>query len=168
MLAIGSADPRKNLASLIRAYAQLPTELIERYRLALVWSHRSLQDRLLTLARELGVADRITSVHGPTDQQLCQLYSAASVFVFPSLYEGFGLPPIEAMACGAPVVSSNTSSLPEVLGDAALLVDPTSTAGIAQAIAAVLTDPALREDLRRRGLARAGQFSWEQTARQTL
>jgi glycosyltransferase involved in cell wall biosynthesis len=168
ILAIGSADPRKNLASLIRAYAQLPAELIERHRLVLVWSHRSLQDRLLSLARELGVADRITSVHAPTDLQLCQLYSAASVFVFPSLYEGFGLPPIEAMACGAPVVASNTSSLPEVLGDAALLVDPTSAAGLARAIAAVLTNPALLEDLRRRGLARAAQFSWEQTARQTL
>jgi glycosyltransferase involved in cell wall biosynthesis len=86
--------------------------------------------------------------------------------VFPSLYEGFGLPPLEAMACGTPVVTSNVSSLPEVTGDAALLVDPTDTNEIAHAMKRVLTDPALHADLRARGLARARQFSWERSARQ--
>src|SRR5205814_3453356 len=93
-------------------------------------------------------------------------YQAAAAFVFPSLYEGFGLPPLEAMACGAPVVTSNVSSLPEVTGDAALLVDPTSAEEIAAAISRVLTDSALRADLKARGLARARQFSWERSVRQ--
>jgi glycosyltransferase involved in cell wall biosynthesis len=99
------------------------------------------------------------------DETLAVVYRLAAVFVFPSLYEGFGLPPLEAMACGTPVVTSNVSSLPEVVGDAALLVDPYSAEAIADAMRRVLTDTSLRSDLRARGLARAGEFSWEQSAR---
>jgi glycosyltransferase involved in cell wall biosynthesis len=94
------------------------------------------------------------------DETLAALYRLAAVFVFPSLYEGFGLPPLEAMASGTPVVTSNVSSLPEVVGDAALLVDPYEPEAIAGAVRMVLTDDALREDLRRQGLARAREFSW--------
>ena len=94
------------------------------------------------------------------------MYRLAAVFVFPSLYEGFGLPPLEAMACGTPVVTSNVSSLPEVTGDAALLVDPTDASAIAAAITRVVSEPALREELRARGLARARQFSWERSVKQ--
>ena len=97
------------------------------------------------------------------DDTLAVLYRLADVFVFPSLYEGFGLPPLEAMASGTPVVTSNVSSLPEVAGDAALLVDPRDPEAIAGAIKMVLTDCTLREELRRRGLARARSFSWEQS-----
>ena len=100
------------------------------------------------------------------DELLAIVYRLASVFVFPSLYEGFGLPPLEAMASGTPVVTSNVSSLPEVTGDAALLVDPTDANAIADAMLRVLTDPALHADLRARGLARARQFSWERSVRQ--
>ncbi|MCB0226921.1 MAG: glycosyltransferase, partial [Anaerolineae bacterium] len=88
-------------------------------------------------------------------------YQLAEVFVFPSLYEGFGLPPLEAMACGAPVISSNSSSLPEVIGDAGLLVEPTDTAALAQAIRRVLADAELRADLKQRALLQASKFSWE-------
>jgi glycosyltransferase involved in cell wall biosynthesis len=95
------------------------------------------------------------------EETLRAMYRLASVFVFPSLYEGFGLPPLEAMASGTPVVTSNVSSLPEVAGDAAILVDPHSPEAIANGIVRVLTNPALRDDLRARGLARARQFSWE-------
>jgi glycosyltransferase involved in cell wall biosynthesis len=96
---------------------------------------------------------------------LAIFYRLAAVFVFPSLYEGFGLPPLEAMASGAPVITSNVSSLPEVVGDAALLIDPLQPAAIADAIARVLTDTALRDDLCRRGLERAQHYSWERSIR---
>jgi len=99
------------------------------------------------------------------DRTLHVLYRLTSVFAFPSLYEGFGLPPLEAMACGAPVVTSNTSSLPEVVGDAAVLVDPADSRAIAEGLAHVLADRNLRADLQRRGLARAGSFSWAVAAR---
>ena len=98
------------------------------------------------------------------DGTLHILYRLASVFAFPSLYEGFGLPPLEAMACGAPVVTSNTSSLPEVVGDAAVLVDPTDSRAIAEGLAHVLADRNLRADLQRRGVARARSFSWTEAA----
>ncbi len=98
------------------------------------------------------------------DETLAIVYRLAGVFVFPSLYEGFGLPPLEAMASGTPVVTSNVSSLPEVVGDAALLVDPTDPVSIADAMRRVLTDPLLAAELSARGLARARTFSWEQAA----
>src|SRR5262249_44944457 len=98
-----------------------------------------------------------------SDQTLAALYRLANVFVFPSLYEGFGLPPLEAMASGTPVIASNVSSLPEVVGDAALLIDPYEPAAIADAMRRLLTDVQLREDLRRRGFARAREFSWERS-----
>jgi glycosyltransferase involved in cell wall biosynthesis len=99
------------------------------------------------------------------DETLAVLYRLAAVFVFPSLYEGFGLPPLEAMASGAPVVTSNVSSLPEVAGDAALLVDPYDPSAIADGIRRVLTDPALHDALRERGFRRAAEFSWERSVR---
>ncbi len=98
-----------------------------------------------------------------SDQTLAALYRLANVFVFPSLYEGFGLPPLEAMASGTPVITSNVSSLPEVVGEAALMIDPYDPAAIADAIARVLTDVDLRVDLQGRGLARAREFSWERS-----
>ena len=102
------------------------------------------------------------------DEDLPALYSATDLFVFPSLYEGFGLPVLEAMACGAPVVTSNTSSLPEVAGGAALLVDPNSVDALARAMREVLDNKTLRDDLRARGPKQAARFSWETAARETL
>jgi glycosyltransferase involved in cell wall biosynthesis len=96
------------------------------------------------------------------------MYSGASLFVFPSLYEGFGLDPLEAMACGAPVVCSNRTSLPEVVGDAAITVDPDDTHALVAAMRSVLTNSSLREDLRKKSLQRAAQFSWRKTATETL
>jgi glycosyltransferase involved in cell wall biosynthesis len=103
-----------------------------------------------------------------SDLDLMLLYSLADVFVFPSFFEGFGVPPIEAMACGTPVITSNTSSLPEVVGDAALLVNPYKTSEIASAITRVLEDAQLQEDLRQKGLQRAAQFTWQQSAQKML
>ena len=101
------------------------------------------------------------------DDTLSILYRLASVFVFPSLYEGFGLPPLEAMACGTPVVTSNVSSLPEITGDAAVLVDPYDVSSIVEGVRRVLTDPALADDLRRKGAIRAREFSWERSVART-
>ena len=101
-------------------------------------------------------------------EDLRVLYSACSLFAFPSLYEGFGMPVLEAMACGAPVVSSNASSLPEVVGDAALLVNPLDVEGLTAAMTRVVEDAGLREDLRKRGALRVKVFSWEQSARDQL
>lgn len=122
---------------------------------------------MLTLADRSGVRDQIRLLEGVSDADLALLYSAASVFVFPSLEEGFGLPPLEAMACGAPVIASNTSSLPEVLGDAAILVSPTDIRAISDGIAAVLTDPTTASELIKSGLAQSQKYSWEATASKT-
>jgi glycosyltransferase involved in cell wall biosynthesis len=102
------------------------------------------------------------------ETDLPALYSGADLFVFPSLYEGFGLPPLEAMACGTPVVCSNSSSLPEVVGDAAVTFDPQDVAGLADQIDRVLSSSAIREELIQKGIARARQFTWDRAMRQTL
>jgi glycosyltransferase involved in cell wall biosynthesis len=107
-------------------------------------------------------------VHFVKDEDKATIYSGASLFVFPSLYEGFGLDPLEAMSCGAPVVCSNRTSLPEVVGDAALTVDPENTDALADAMYRVLTDNTLQADLRARSLQRATHFSWHRTATETL
>ncbi|MGB9880037.1 MAG: glycosyltransferase family 4 protein, partial [Anaerolineae bacterium] len=114
------------------------------------------------------IADRVVFTGYVPDEDLPALYSGADLFVFPSLYEGFGLPPLEAMACGTPVVCSKASSLPEVVGDAALMVDPYDVEALAEAMHRVLSDAVLREELRGKGLARAQQFTWEKAARETL
>ena len=119
------------------------------------------------LARDLGIGDRIYCAPVAEDD-LATLYSAADCFAFTSLYEGFGLTPLEAMACGAPVVCSDTTSLPEVVGDAALLVDPHDTRALSAAMAQILTSTETAQKLRAWGIARAGQFTWERVARQTL
>jgi alpha-1,3-rhamnosyl/mannosyltransferase len=116
----------------------------------------------------LGLERRILFRHEVSNQDLPGLISGARVFVFPSLHEGFGLPPLEAMACGAPVACANTSSLPEVVGDAAVLFDPRDESSIVNALTRVLHDSSVRETLRTKGLVQARQFSWERTARETL
>ena len=102
------------------------------------------------------------------EEELIKLYNGAEILVFPSLYEGFGLPPLEAMACGVPVITSNAASLPEIVGDAGIQVDPRSPEELCQTIIEVLTNHELREDMQRKGIERASSFSWEETARKTL
>ena len=168
VLAVGSLEPRKNLIRLVDAMLQLPAEV--RAGLSLVtagpsgWKNRPIHDRLEQASAELS----IRQLGVVTRSDLALLYSCAEAFVYPSFAEGFGLPVLEAMACGAPVVTSNCSALPEVAGDAALLVDPEDADAIADAISRVVGDRALGDDLGQRSLARARDFSWQRTAEQTL
>jgi glycosyltransferase involved in cell wall biosynthesis len=168
VLAIGSADPRKNLKSLVQAYALLPVSLQERYHLAIVWTHSLMAEEVADQVEALGLKSRVHFLQQVCDQDLVSLYNAAWLFVFPSLYEGFGLPPLEAMACGTPVVAANNSSIPEIVGDAALLIDAEDVRGMAESMARVLADGALQRDLSAKGLKRVTGFSWAQCACQTL
>jgi glycosyltransferase involved in cell wall biosynthesis len=168
VLAVGSLEPRKNLVGLVDALLSLPEGLRGELQLVIAgpdgWLNQHIHDRLRTAAREI----TIRRVGRVSVNDLVALYSFAEVLVYPSFSEGFGLPVLEAMACGAPVVTSSVSSLPEVAGEAALLVDPHDVSSIADAVERVLTDASLREDMRRRGFERVGQFSWRRCASQTL
>lgn len=165
ILFVGTLQPRKNLVSLLRAYARLKDTID--WPLVVVGAKGWLYEPVFKEARALGVADRVIFT-GYADQPTLRLwYSAATIFVYPSLYEGFGMPVLEAMACGAPVITSSTSSLPEVAGDAAITIEPTDAGALAAALDRLIQDAALRSELRRRGLDRARQFSWERTARET-
>ena len=119
-------------------------------------------------ASRLGLEKQVMFTGVVSDQRLIELYQQATLFVFPSRYEGFGLPVLEAMACGCPVLSSNASSLPEVVGDAAILLDPMDVEGFTREMVRTMSDSDLRQDLRERGLARSAQFSWDRTARETI
>lgn len=168
VLGIASAARRKNVGKLVEAYALLPADAQRQHPLALVCTHAEVKAYVAALAKKNGLSDQVRLLENVSDADLALLYGAASVFVFPSLEEGFGLPPLEAMACGAPVVASNTSSIPEVVGDAGILVTPTDVAEMSGAIERVLTSAGVAEELRTRGLARATSFSWTKVAQQTM
>jgi len=166
VLCVGTLEPRKNLGRLLRAFADIAGEVP--HQLVLVGPEGWLNEEMHATLAELQLGDRVRLTGFVDDADLGAWYSGADLFAFPSLYEGFGLPPLEAMRCGAPVVTSHVSSLPEVVGDAALTVDPEDVAALAAAMRRVLTDRALADDLRGRGIERAAQFSWKRTARETL
>lgn len=174
ILFVGTLEPRKNLATLIRAYARLrQIARVSRsgatvpHRLVVVGGVGWRYQGILRLVEELGLRDEVVFAGFVPHEELPWWYGAADLFVFPSLYEGFGLPPLEAMACGTPVISSNAASLPEVVGDAGWLVSPTDVEELAEAMRRVILDPALREEMKARGLARASQYSWHRTAQET-
>jgi glycosyltransferase involved in cell wall biosynthesis len=171
LLYVGGFDRRKNVARLLAAYAQLRRQVANPPRLALVGA-RPTGDPFFYDPRpdlERWELDRSVALLGPvSDAALQRLLARAVAFVFPSLYEGFGLPPLEAMACGTAVVCSQASSLPEVVGDAGVLVDPESVEALAAALARVVTDRDWRRELGRRGLARAAQFRWAETVAATV
>jgi glycosyltransferase involved in cell wall biosynthesis len=169
ILYVGTLEPRKNLSSLLDAFAMLQKrQSARRVKLVLAgkkgWLYASLFQRLQTL----GLADDVLFTGFVDDDDIPGLYSAADLFVYPSLYEGFGLPVLEAMACGTAVVCSNTSSLPEVAGDAAVLVSPQDTTALAREMDNLLEDRKIRLDLIDKGFRQAQRFTWHETARQTL
>jgi glycosyltransferase involved in cell wall biosynthesis len=166
VLSLSAKRPHKNLRALLDALAEMPGE--QRPMLVLPGYATEHEAELREHARASGVQDDVRFPSWVSAQELEGLWSLARVFVYPSLYEGFGLPVLEAMARGVPVACSRASSLPEVAGDAALMFDPHSPAQIASAVGRLLSDSALRDELRERGLARAGEFTWQRTARLTL
>ncbi len=167
ILFVGRRDPYKNLPRLIEAFAQVRARGIDAV-LRVIGPEDKRYPEAPRRALELGINDHIEWIGYVADRKLAQQYQDSDVFVLASKYEGFGLTVLEAMACGTPVICSNISSLPEVAGDAALLVDPQSTEQIAGAISHVLTDSKLAAELREKGIARAAQFSWKRTAELTL
>jgi glycosyltransferase involved in cell wall biosynthesis len=167
VLSVGSLEPGKNRARLIAAMHALRSRG-SALRLVIVGQRAWGYERDFALVRRLGLEDRVRFLDYVPPGDLPALYTGAAVFAFPSLYEGFGLPLLEAMACGAPVVTSNVSATAEVAGDAALLVDPRDTEAIAAAIQRIADDGALAADLRARGFRRAAEFSWDRAARDTI
>jgi glycosyltransferase involved in cell wall biosynthesis len=166
VLAVGTLEPRKNLPRLVQAFGSLPSELQDAHPLVVVGALGWETGETLAALRSLGRRARMLGF--VSDAALAELYRRCAAFCYPSLGEGFGLPVLEAMSAGAPTITSNLSSLPEVGGDAALYVDPYDTSSIAAGIERVLTDEALRAELREQGPRRAAEFSWERFAAQTL
>lgn len=165
ILALGTLEPRKNLPTLLRAYARLGRNVP---KLVLAGARGWGEGPLFELVKELGLQERVRFTGYVPEAVLPDLYAGARLFVYPSLYEGFGLPVLEALASAAPVITSNTSSLPEVAGEAALLVDPGSVEELTRVMRRVLESKQLRDELRTKGPKQAAKFSWERTARQTL
>jgi glycosyltransferase involved in cell wall biosynthesis len=166
LLSVGTVEPRKNLGRVLTAFERLRAEgLVDAF--VIVGKRGWLYDDFFAQLERSPAKQAVIFPGWVEDADLPAIYAGASTVAFPSEFEGFGLPALEGMACGAPVVCSNTSSLPEIAGDAALLIDPTSADEIAAALRRVLTEPALAEELRRRGHAQAARFSWERAARET-
>jgi glycosyltransferase involved in cell wall biosynthesis len=166
VLYAGNIKPHKNLERLVAAFAQLKQRSgCEDLKLLIIGDEASRYGALRRSVEAAGVRQDVRFFGFVPERTLAALYRLASVFAFPSLYEGFGLPPLEAMACGTPVVTSRLSSLPEVVGDAAVLVDPYSVADIAAGLARILEDAELRKNLVAAGRQRAQHFSWERSVR---
>jgi glycosyltransferase involved in cell wall biosynthesis len=163
ILYAGNLEPRKNIEGLLKAYESLDKNVHDQFALVLVGGKGWLDDRIHAEIQRLQDHNIVLTGYVP-DEDMPALYSGAAVFTFPSFFEGFGMPPLEAMACGTPVITSNTSSLPEVVGDAALLIDPYNIKTIAEALTTVLTNKVAAQRLSKLGLAQAKKFSWDKSA----
>jgi glycosyltransferase involved in cell wall biosynthesis len=168
VLGVGTLEPRKNHIGLVKAFAQAQKKKGGPAMLALAGGKGWLYEETRQVVSELKLENKVRFLGRVSDLELITLYSLADVFAFPSFSEGFGIPPLEAMACGAPVITSNTSSLPEVAGDAALLVDPHDVKALGHAITRLLEDEQLREELRQKGYQRARQYTWSASASKML
>ncbi len=181
ILYLGGFARHKNVERLVRAFYKFSLSSDDKWQLVLAgklpeekienaddWTTNEPVRKVKSLVTKLGLDAKVIFTGFVPEEDLPTLYSAANVFVFPSLYEGFGLPPLEAMACGTPVVASNASSLPEVIGDAGVLVNPLSTNEIASAMGSIIKSKSRQQDMSCKGVKRARDFSWEETARKTL
>lgn len=168
ILSVGTLEPRKNLSVIVKAFSLLPLPLRQNYKLVFVggqgWNNREFEKTIL----DYNLKEQIILTGFVPDEDLPYLYNRAELFIYPSLYEGFGLPLLEALSCGAPVIASNVSSLPEVAGKAAILVNPRNEKELAQKIKLVLTNPKLSSSLRKKGPIQAKKFSWQKAAAETL
>ncbi len=167
VLAVGTLEPRKNLATVVAAFQSLSEAVRRRYPLVVVGMSGWGKDRLPPGLRALADAGQARITGYMPQEELPMLYSGARLFVYPSLYEGFGLPPLEAMACGVPAIVSRSASLPEVMGEAGMLVDPLDDGAIASAMRALLEDDAMRRSLSAAGQARAARFTWRECGQRT-
>ncbi len=168
MLFAGNLEPRKNLIRLMQAYDRARSQLGDEYQLVMCGKKSWLYSDIIKTYEKINGDGSIILTHYLSEDELLSLYQGADIFVFPSLYEGFGFPPLEAMGCGVPVITSGISSLPEIVGEAALLVDPMSVQEISDAMVKMASSGSLRDDLRRKGLEQAAKFRWKNTAQQTL
>lgn len=165
VLAVGTLEPRKNLPTLLRAFAKIKDDV--EHDLVLVGPEGWLTGELNSTLQELNLGDRVRLTGFVSDEELGGWYSGADMFAFPSYYEGFGLPSIEAMKCGAPVLCSDNSAFPEVVGDAGVMIPAEDADVWAETMRELLRDPARLDDLRQKGFARAETFSWDRTAQET-
>jgi len=173
LLYVGSERPRKNLNALLAAFAALKRDAsvfrdLKLVKVGVAGRSAEFRQRTCNEVESLGLREEVIFVEHVSDAELAAYYSSAIALVLPSLYEGFGLPLVEAMACGCPVIASNCSSLPEVASDAGLFVDPHDIDGLAQAMRRMVTDPALREQLMAKGFERAQHFSWDRAVQEML
>lgn len=168
ILYVGAEEPRKNVQFLINSFSKLKNK-IPQVKLLKVGmpNYLGVREKLLKQIESLNLQKNVIFTGYVSENELAEIYNAVDLFVFPSLYEGFGMPPLEAMACGTPVITSNTSSLPEVVGDAAIVADPYDLESFTDKMYTLLTDQTSRENIIKKGLARSKIFSWEEAARKT-
>jgi glycosyltransferase involved in cell wall biosynthesis len=168
ILYLGGFSERKNVSSALIAFSKVYKDLDKKYNLVIVGGYKDSSQRLVKLASELGIDSHVVFTGFVPEEHLPIFYNCCDTFIYPSFYEGFGLPPLEAMNCGTPVIASNLTSIPEVVGDGGILINPYDIAEISSAIGNLLSNEKLKEDLSYRGLKRAKNFSWQNTAQDTL
>ena len=165
---MGGFSDRKNVNSLIEAYSNVRTSLNEEIKLVILGSYRDKSQKLVTMCSDMNIEDHVIFAGFIPEEHVSSFYNACEVFVYPSYYEGFGLPPLEAMSCGTPVICSTTTSIPEVVADSCIPINPYKLDSISNAICKILKDDNLRNTLSQKGLERAKLFSWKYTAKKTL
>lgn len=168
ILYIGGFSPRKNVHSLIAAFSKLYNKLPIEYELVIVGANKDSGQSLLSMSNNTRAKDNIVFTGFVPEGHLPLLYNGCDLFVYPSLYEGFGLPPLEAMSCGTPVISSNLSSIPEVVGDGGILIDPYDEKGLQDIMEEILSDMDYQNSIKEKAILRSALFSWEKTALSTL
>lgn len=168
ILYLGGFSERKNVASAIIAFSKIYKDLDKKYNLVIVGGYKDSSQRLLKLTDELNISSHVIFTGFVPEEHLPIFYNCCDTFIYPSFYEGFGLPPLEAMNCGAPVIASNLTSIPEVVGDGGILINPYDISEISSAMGNLLSSEKLKSELSYKGLKRAKEFSWQNTAQNTL